>query len=246
MWGVAPIPHRFVLARLLWAQSVRRHGALARARLFPAVPVGAGGWGGEAGRAPSPLSGGARGDHPLCLGGVGAGTPRLAGRGGGLGGGVAPRPPCSPSGGRSAVPYPGPPLVVGALPPGVRVRSGSRPPGVYSCREGCWASVGVGRGPAGRRWVSAAGEGGREGKPPTLVRAPAFLRPPSEGAASFAPSWAPPVRRRSAAGRAGACGRFSGDACRGRGAPSPRVQRPLRGGGAGPPSLRSASVRSRA
>ena len=126
MGGVVPIPLRFVLARLHWARSVRRPGALARARLFPAVPVGAGGWGGGAGRAPAPLSGGGRGDHPPCLGGWGPGPPRLAGRWGGWGGGVAPRPPCSPSGGRPAVPYPSPPLVVGALPPGVRVRSGSR------------------------------------------------------------------------------------------------------------------------
>ena len=72
--------------------------------------------------------------------------------------------------------------------------------------------------------------GGGGGNPPTLVRGPASPRPASERAALFAPSWAPPVRRRSAAGRAGACGRFSGGACRGRGAPSTRVQRPLRGG----------------
>ena len=43
-WGAwPPIPLRFVLARLHWARSVRRPGALARARLFPAVRVGAGG-----------------------------------------------------------------------------------------------------------------------------------------------------------------------------------------------------------
>ena len=85
-----------------------------------------GGWGGGAGRARAPLSGGGKGDHPPCLGGLGPGPPRLAGRWGGSGGGVAPRPLCSPSEGRPAVPYPGCPLVVGALPPGVRVRSGSR------------------------------------------------------------------------------------------------------------------------
>ena len=73
--GVAPIPLRFLLARLLWARSLRRPGALARARLFPAVPVGAGGWGGGAGRAPAPLSGEGRGDYPPCLGGVGADAP---------------------------------------------------------------------------------------------------------------------------------------------------------------------------
>ena len=80
-------------------------------------------------------------------------------------------------------------------------------PGVYSCRRGCRAAAGVGRGPVGRQWVSAAGGGGEEGgKPPALVRAPVFPEPASEGAAPFAPSWAPPVRRRSAVGRA--CGRL--------------------------------------
>ena len=80
------------------------------------------------------------------------------------------------------------------------------------------------------------GEGG--GGPPALVRAPVFPGPASEGAVPFAPSWAPPVRRRPGAGRAGACGRFTGGACLGRGAPSPRVQRPLRGGcGATVPSV---------
>ena len=110
-----------------WARSVRRPGALARARLFSAVPVGAGGWGGGAGRAPAPLSGGGRGDHPPCLGGWGPRPPRLAGRWGGVGGGgVAPRPPCSPSGWRPVIPHPGPSRAVGALSSGVRVRSGSR------------------------------------------------------------------------------------------------------------------------
>ena len=78
-----------MLARLHWARSVRRPGALARARLFPAVPVGAGSWGGGAGHAPAPLSGGGRGDHPPCLGGRGPEPPWLAGRGGGGGGGRA-------------------------------------------------------------------------------------------------------------------------------------------------------------
>ena len=50
-WGAwPPIPLRFVLARLLWARSVWRPGALARAPLFSAAPLGAGGWGGGAGR----------------------------------------------------------------------------------------------------------------------------------------------------------------------------------------------------
>ena len=125
-WGAwPPIPLRFVLARLLWARSVRRPGALARARLFSAAPVGAGGWGGRAGRAPAPPSGGG-GDQPPLPRGVGAGAPAACGPVGGLGGGVAPWPPCPPSGWRPAVLHPGPPRVVGALPSGVRVRSGSR------------------------------------------------------------------------------------------------------------------------
>ena len=391
-WGAwPPIPLRFVLARLHLARSVRHPGALAQARLFPAVPVGARGWGGGAGRAPAPLLGGARGDHPPCLGGRGPGPPRLAGRWGGWRGGrVAPRPPSSPSGWRPAVPYPGPPLVIGALPPGVRVRSGSRgrpwggggrgaargplprgpfrpeppsalpewaivmggswgarPPycsGAPPCaarrlgpraalarwcglarrprppreqaaggagaggvqvqphpppprRRPFWGRGGVPLAPGGRSVAPVAlklgggGTGGGVGGPPhrpppprpvglrpairclwraspgytravgvagrprasgaarsaangsvrrggrggggnlpALVRAPVFPRPASEGAAPFALSWAPPVRRQSAAGRAGACGRFTGGACRGRGALSARVQRPLRGG----------------
>ena len=161
-WGAwPPIPLRFVLARLHWARSVRRPGALARARLFSAVPAGAGGWGGGAGRAPAPLSGGGRGDHPPCLGGWGPGPPRLAGRWGGWVGGVAPRPPCSPSGWRPAVPHPGPPRAVGALPSGVRVRSGSR------SRPG-------------------GGGGGMRGGPRTAPPgAPADLNPPSA-----IPEWA--------------------------------------------------------
>ena len=67
------------------------------------------------------------GDHPPCLGGWGPGPPRLAGRVAGAGGGgVAPRPPCSPSGQRPAVLNPGPLRVVGALPSGLRMRSGSK------------------------------------------------------------------------------------------------------------------------
>ena len=145
-WGAwPPISLRFVLTRLLWVRSVRRPGALARARLFFAAPVGAGGWGGGAGRTPAPLSGGGGTISPAS-GGSGPGPPRLAGRwGGGGGGGVAPRPPCSPSGRQPAVLNPGPPGVVGALPSGVRVRSGSK------CRPGPGGGEGrpVDRSPGG-------------------------------------------------------------------------------------------------
>ena len=85
-WGVwPPIPLRFVLTRLLWARSVRRPGALARAPLFSSAPVGAGGWGGGAGRAPAPLSGGG-GTIPPAWGGGGRG-PRGLRAGWGVGGG---------------------------------------------------------------------------------------------------------------------------------------------------------------
>ena len=72
------------------------------------------------------LSRGGKGGTIPPAWGWGPGPPRLAGRWGGWGGGVAPRPPCSPSGWRPAVPHPGPPRAVGALPSGLRVRSGSR------------------------------------------------------------------------------------------------------------------------
>ena len=74
--------------------------------------------------------------------------------GGGVGGGgVAPRPPCSPSGWRPAVLNPGPPRVAGALPSGVRVWSGSQ------CRP-------RGGGVRGGPWTAPPG-------------APADLNPPS-------------------------------------------------------------------
>ena len=83
----------------------------------------------------------------------------------------------------------------------------SSPIRVNPSRGGCRAAAGVGRGPVGRQRVSAArGGGGRGGNPPALVRAPVFPGPASDGAALFAPSWPPPVRRRPAAGRA--CGRL--------------------------------------
>ena len=65
------------------------------------------------------------GPSPLPRG-LGAGAPAACGPVGGWGGGVAPRPPCSPSGRRPAVLNPGPPRVVGALPSGVRLHSGSK------------------------------------------------------------------------------------------------------------------------
>ena len=99
---------------------------------------------GEGGPSPLPRGGGGR--RPRAL---------RAGEGGG-GRGIAPRPPCSPSGGRPAFPYPGPPLVVGAFPPGVRVRSGSRGRPVHRVRPACpgWGCIGFG-------WRPHAGAGPR-------------------------------------------------------------------------------------
>ena len=86
------------------------------------------------------LSRAGMGTIPPASGGGGRG-PRGLRAGGGGGGGVALRPPCSLSWWRPAVLNPGPPGVVGALPSGVRVRSGSR----------CCPGVGGGEGrPADR------------------------------------------------------------------------------------------------
>ena len=84
----------------------------------------------------------AGGGHSPCLRGRGPGPPRLAGWwGGGRGGGVAPRPPCSRSGRRPAVLLSGPLRVAGALPSGARVRSGLKcRPGVGGLRGGPWTA----------------------------------------------------------------------------------------------------------
>ena len=141
-------------------------------------------------RPPPPRSGPfwGRGGVPSAPGGWRAGAPADLKPGGEQGGGrggfpAAPRPPSLP-----------------------RVGLPSIPPGYTR-------AVGV----AGRLWAWGAARsaangsvpregGGREGWSDLLapVRAPAFPRPASEGAALFALSWAPPVRCRSVAGRAGA------------------------------------------
>ena len=139
-------------------------------------------------------------------------------RGGGSGGGGC-------WGGRRTVCRPPAPSGVGlpSVVSGVPLRGILVPWGLPGARG---RQARPGRPPMGQ--CGGEGEGG--GKPLALVRASVFPRPTSEGAAPCAPSWAPPVRRRSAAGRAGACGRFTGGSCRGRGAPSARVQRSLGGG----------------
>ena len=129
--------------------------------------------------------------------GGGGASPRLRGGGGSLlwpsgigggrgggGGGWGGRPP-APSG-------VGLPSVVSGVPPwGILVTWGL--PGGRGRRVR-----------SGRRPMGQCGGGGGGGG--ALVRAPVFSGPASEGAAPFAPSWAPPVRRRPAAGRA--CGRL--------------------------------------
>ena len=141
-------------------------------------------------------------------------------RGGGAGGG-----------GGGAAPPPPPPCWASAC----HLLSPVCPSEVNSCRGGCRAAAGVRRSPVGRQWVSAGGGGG--GEPPALVRAPFLTGPASEGAAPFAPSWAPPACRRPAACRA--CGRLPRPWC-----PLTPGAAASSGGGAGPPFLRSASVRS--
>ena len=160
-WGAwPPIPLRFVLARLLWARSVRRPGALARSRLFSAAPVGAGGWGGGAGRAPAPLSGGGGGPSPLPRG-VGAGAPAACGPVGGVGGG---------GGSRRGLPAP---LLGGGL------RYSILAPLVSSAHSLPACACGRGRG-------AASGWGGVRGGPWTAPPgAPADLSPPSA-----LPEWA--------------------------------------------------------
>ena len=225
MGGAAPILFWCAAVCCPQAWSARRSGALVWARPSAATPAGVGGWGRRGARCagpdaspPSPRCGPfwGRGGVPSAPGGrrVAPVSLKLGGGAGGEAGGrsAAPRPPAS-----SGV---GLPSVVSSAPPrGILVPWGL--PGGRGRRAR-----------PGRPPMRQRGVGGREGggTPAALVRALAFSRPASEEAAPFAPSWAPPVRRRSASGRAGACGRFTGGACGGRSTPSPRVQRPLRGG----------------
>ena len=131
-----------------------------------------------------------RGGVPSAPGGqrVAPVAPKLGGGSGG-GGGAPPRPP-APSG-------VGLPSVVSGVPPrGILVPWGL--PGGRGRRARS------GRPPTGQ--CGGGGGGGGGGNPPALFRAPVFPGPASDRAAPFAPSWAPAVRRRPAAGRA--CGRL--------------------------------------
>ena len=218
-------PHT-VLVRRPKAWSARRSGALVWARPSAATPAGAGGWGRWGARCAGPAASPppppprcgpfwGRGGRPLGSGGEegrSCGPQAWGGEGGGRGGPLRRPPPPRPVGCRPAI------RCLRRAPPGYTRAVGvaGRPRASGAARSAAnWS-------------VRRGGEGGG-GEPPALVRAPAFPRPASEGTAPFAPSRAPPVRRQWAPGRAGACGRFTRGACRGRGAPSPRVQRPLRG-----------------
>ena len=154
-------------------------------------------------------SGGGGGGRPLGSGGAEGRSCGSQAGGGGAGGGVGgppPRPP-APSG-------VGLPSVVSGVPPrGILVPWGL--PGA------CGRQARFGRPPTGKCGEGGGGEGG--GTPP-----PWFAPPSSPGRPLIGPlRLRRPWRPRSAVGgqRAGPAG-----ACPGRGAPAPRVQRPLWGG----------------
>ena len=193
---------------LFWCAAVRRpqawcarcSGTLVWARPAAVTLAGAGGWGrwgarctGPAAPPPPPRRGPFWGGaSPRLQGGRRAApvAPKLGGGGGGGVGGPPPRPP-APSG-------IGLPFVVSGVPPrGILV-----PWGLLGGRG---RRVLSGRPPTGQCGKGGRGGGGG-GKRPALVRAPVFPGPASDEAALFAPSWAPPVRRRPIAGSA--CGRL--------------------------------------
>ena len=99
---------------------------------------------GRGGSSHSSSSLGRGGTIPPASGGGSRGPCGLRAGGGAGGGGVAPRPPCSPSGRRPAILHPGHLCVAGALPSGVRVRSGPK------CRPGVGGGVGAARVPLPR------------------------------------------------------------------------------------------------
>ena len=160
MGGAAPVLFWCAAVHRPQAWSASRSGALVWARPSAATPAGAGGWGRWGARcagpaaSPPPVSRSLLGEggRPLGSGGVEGRScgPQAGGGGAGGGGGGAPPPPAPP------------PRRASACHP----LSPARPPGVYSCRGGCRAAAGVGRGPVGRQWVSAAGGQGRGGEPP--------------------------------------------------------------------------------
>ena len=193
-------------------RSAHCSGALVWAHLSAATPAGAGGWGRCGARCAGPAA--SPPSRVAVPSGGGGASPRLRGGGGSLlwppswggerRGGWGGRPPAPPP--------------CRAL--ACHLLFLTCPSRVYSCSGGCRAAGGVRRGPVGRQWVSAAGGGG--GGAHWLAPPPSPDRP-LKGLLRLRR----PGRRRFAVGRqrAGCAG-----ACLGRGAPSPRVQWPLRGG----------------
>ena len=237
MGGAASILFCCAAVRRSQAWSARRSGALVWARPSAATPAGAGGWGrrgarcaGLAASPPPPRRGPfwGRGGVPSALVGRRVAPVSLK-LGGGSGGGGW--------GGRPTAPAP-PPRRASACHP----LSPACPSGVYSCRGGCRAAAGVGRGPVGRKWVSAAGGGGG-GTPPPWFAPPSSPGRPPKGLLRVRR----PGRRRSAVGRQRAgrerAGSSPGALAVAAVPPHPGCRGLLRGV-AGLPSLRSASVRS--
>ena len=199
MGGAAPILFWCAAACRPRAWSARRSGALVWARPSAATPVEAGGWGrwgarcvGPAAPPPPPPPRRShfwgRGGVPSAPGGGGSALLRPSSRGGSGGGGEGGplrRPP--------------PPRPVGCQPAILCLR---RAPAGYTRSVGVagrsWAAVGVGRGPFGRQWVSAAGGGGgRAGG----ISSPWFAPLPSPGRPlKGALRLRRPGRRRSAVG----------------------------------------------
>ena len=200
MGGAASILFWCAAVRRPQAWSARCSRALVCSRLSAATPVGAGSfgrWGARcAGPAASPPP-----PRVAVLSWGGGASPQLRGGGRsllwrsswgeGAGGGWGGRPL--------------PPRLVGRRP---AIRCLRRAPRGYT------RAVGAARQLRGSGAVRSAangsvrqgGGGGGGRNPPALVSAPVFPGLASEGAALFAPSWAPPVRRQPAAGRA--CGRL--------------------------------------
>ena len=169
---------------------------------------------------------------------MGAGAPAACGPVGGVGGGVAPRPPCSPSGWRPAVLNPGPTRVVSALLSGVRVRSGSRcRPGLGGLRGGLWtappgAPADLEAPSALPEWAVVTG-GSCRARPPYCSGAPPCAAP-KLGARVAPARWCghalpPRPPREQAAGAAGARGVQVQPH-----PPPPRAAVPSGGGGASP------------
>ena len=195
MWGAASILFWCAAVRRPQAWSARCSGTPVWAPPSVATPAGAGGWGRWGARcagpaaSPPPRRGPfwGRGGAPSAPGGrrVAPVAPKLGGGSGGGGGGAPPSP--RPVGRR----------------PAIRCLRGILVP--WGLPGGRWRRARSGRPPTGQ-CSGGGGGGGGGGNPPALVRAPVFPGPTSDRAAPFAPSWAPLVSRRPAAGRA--CGRL--------------------------------------